>query len=576
METQIKIIDTQHATRVLLWFAKPYLLSYFFVLALFLILSISNAASPYFMKLIVDEAIGHKDVRLLMLLLTAILITEIVRGVSDYLKDVQYTSLSQRIIGNIRHKAYANLTHKQAEYLTKQQTGDTIARLEADAAFLDAPLRSLASLLAESLTVIVISVLMVAINWRLYIVLLISFLVLFVVQRYFGKQISKLALTLREQIGKISAFLQESVSGMAELQLLGQEVFLQKKYQKQVLKQIDYTINFAKVMSGSKLSTGFIGAFALVFIFGFGSFSIFNNQLTIGGLMAFNVYFFRLFSSVSVLAHVNLDIQSSRAVFSRLSNLLEEPDCESSKETNGIRNSSCGLKGELEFNNVSFSYPGQELLIKDLSFKLNPGEFAVVQGPNGAGKTTIANLVVRKQDVSVGSITLGGKDLRLLPKDAVRRHVSIVPQEPFIIHGSIYENLCLGNDPSPELIDSALNLVGLREFVSNLSLGINTQVGERGCTLSSGQRQRLAIARALLRKQEILILDESTSALDYASEEALIRQLKTSLGDRILIVVTHRLALAKYADKVIKIGECSSMKMNVAECSKTDRGKVIC
>ncbi len=309
-----------------------------------------------------------------------------------------------------------------------------------------------------------------------------------------------------------------------------------------------YTGRVTAIYGPTTITIGILGQGLLL---GIGGGEYLHHQLTLGALVAFFLYLNRFFAPIQLLVQQYNALQQGRSSIIRLRELLETAP--SVDEADGAPDLA-PLEGRITFEHVGFSYGDGTPVLTDVSFEVAPGESVALVGPTGAGKSTVAKLANRFYDPTSGRVLLDGVDARAVTLHSLRSQLGVVPQEPFLFAGSIRDNLRFGRpDATAGEVDEAVDVVGLRDLVSRLPAGLDTAVHERGQTLSAGERQLLALARAFLSRPRVLILDEATSSLDLRSETIVERALDAVLEGRSAILIAHRLTTAQRADRVVVI-----------------------
>jgi subfamily B ATP-binding cassette protein MsbA len=283
-----------------------------------------------------------------------------------------------------------------------------------------------------------------------------------------------------------------------------------------------------------------------------GAFWVIKGQWTLGSLFAFQVYLGYVFGPSQFLASANIELQYARAALERVSSLFDIVP----EEKMGVGRPVDRLKGEIEFKNVSFSYGSREPVLEDVSFHIRPGERVAIVGPSGVGKTTMISLILRFYKPTSGEIYFDGQSASEYEVGSLRRRIGYVSQSSLLLSGTIMENLCYGNpEATKEQVIRATRAAGIHDFITSLAEGYETNVEEKGENLSEGQKQRLSIARALVKEPDILVLDEPASALDSWTEKSIFGSLPTLVRDKTLFVAAHRLSTIKDSDRILLLNE---------------------
>jgi ABC-type bacteriocin/lantibiotic exporter with double-glycine peptidase domain len=306
------------------------------------------------------------------------------------------------------------------------------------------------------------------------------------------------------------------------------------------------------VNSVANLMITSIPGIARGFVLGMGAYWVVKGHWTLGSLLAFQVYLGYVFSPAQSLATANLELQNARASLERVSALFDIVP----EENVGIGKPVERLSGEIEFKNISFSYDSREPVLKDVSFRINPGEHVAIVGPSGVGKTTLLSLLLRFYKPTSGEIYFDGRSASDYEVVSLRRRIGYVSQNTLLLSGTIIENLQYGNlDAKEEQVFRAAEVAGIHDLICSLPRGYESEIGEKGVNLSEGERQRLSIARALVKDPDILIWDEPTSALDSLKEKSIFQSLPAIIGSKTLFVVSHRFPTIKDSDRILLLNE---------------------
>ena len=369
----------------------------------------------------------------------------------------------------------------------------------------------------------------------------------------FGKKLRLAGHDVQGRIADITALLQEVISAIRVVKSFAREDFEIKRF------EVENQNNFKAVIKATKLTSllspmvEFSAAIAVAVILWYGGYSVVTGTITAGSLIAFLIYAINLSNPVKRLSQVYGNIQKALAAADRVFEILDTKADVVEKEA-AIELPS--IKGDVNFNHVSFSYDSEKMALCDFNLSVKAGESVALVGPSGAGKTTLANLLPRFYDVTSGSITIDGTDIKDVTFKSLRNQIGLVPQETVLFNASIKENILYGRlDASDEEIYEAAKAANVLEFVDKMPDGLNTIVGERGSSLSGGQRQRVAIARAILKNPKILILDEATSALDTESEKLVQEALDRLMEGRTAFVIAHRLSTVQNAHQIVVLNQ---------------------
>ncbi len=474
-------------------------------------------------------------------------------GAVDVVARFSSEILAKHLAADARDELYVSLLGKSQTFHNRQRVGDIMARAANDMDQLSNMISPGGDLIFDSFSSLTITLIFIGVlKWLLLLApLLYTIVFLFALWRY-SRKLQPISDRMREQFGKMNTVLTETVTGIEVVKSTAQEAQEQRKFEVNARLYRDYFVQNGMVQARYIPSLLLVGALVGGFLHGL--YLVTHGQFTIGGLVAYMglmvILRFPTFMSTWTFNLVQLGIAGAERI---LSILKEETELD---ENEG--GYSAEIQGEIVFEHVTFSYNDTPVL-KDVTFRAEPGQTIAIVGQTGAGKSTLTKLVNRIYDVDEGRILIDGVDVREWNLDALRSQVSTIEQDIFLFSRSITENIAygLGQKATTEAIEQAAHDAQAHEFILDFKDGYDTVIGERGVTLSGGQRQRIAIARALLTDPHILIMDDSTSAIDSATEDEIQRAMRRVLEGRTTLLITHRLSQIRWADKilVLKRGE---------------------
>ncbi|HJZ63726.1 MAG TPA: ABC transporter ATP-binding protein [Candidatus Acidoferrum sp.] len=554
-----------HLMRRLLAYMKPYRWSVVVALGMVAIVTPLELAPPWFfqhgidtyfvpaMNKLIPENAAWRGIGWLSLFFFLVL-------VADFLAQYVQIRIMQRVGQNtmydMRKGIFAHLQRLPMTYFDRNPVGRLVTRVTTDVdALNDLFAAGVVTMINDFFLLAVLAALLIAKDWRLGLDTLAILPGILVVTLIFRKYVRDANRRIRTAIARINAFLQEYIAGMSVVQLFNREEKALKEFEKRnrdnMLAWRDAILAYALFYPAVE----FLSFATIALIFWAGGLRILHDGLTLGVLTAFTMYAQRFFRPIQDLSEKFNILQSAMAASERIFKLLDEPvTIQSSPNAARLENP----RGEIEFRNVWFSYkiggePGDEdWVLRDVSFRMSPGQTFAIVGHTGAGKTTLISLLLRFYDVQKGQILLDGKDIRTLNLQDLRRYFGIVLQDPFLFTGTIETNIRLGTHGIERKdVELALCEVGLTDFMNSLPDGANTSVNERGSTLSVGQRQLINFARALAHNPRFLILDEATSSVDTKTELLIREALDRLLTGRTALVIAHRLSTIQHADKIL-------------------------
>jgi ATP-binding cassette subfamily B protein len=461
--------------------------------------------------------------------------------------------LAARVMHDLRIRVFVHFQRLSLDFFTEEKAGVLMSRMTSDVENLQQLVQDgISSFAVQGLTMIVITAILFSTNVVLaaWTVLLIVPL-LFVFTVWFHHASEKGYLLSRDRIANVLADLSESLYGIRVVTAHNRQKRNIRNHRHVVGAYRDANLYTGRVNAVYGPSTNMIGIFGSALLLGIGGHMVLKHQLSLGALVAFFLYLNRFFQPIQLLVQQYNSLQQGRSSVIRLREVLQTPPSVDELPDAATLPT---IEGRITFEHVDFGYLEDNLVLRDVNLEIAPGESVAFVGPTGAGKSTMAKLANRFYDPTSGRILLDGIDIRDVTLHSLRSQLGVVPQEAFLFAGSIKTNLSFGRANISEAeIEEAIDVVGLRDLVERLPDGINTIVHERGQTLSAGERQLLALARAFLARPRVLILDEATSSLDLHSETVIERALDRLLEGRSAILIAHRLTTAQRADRIVVI-----------------------
>ncbi len=536
----------------LLKYIRPYVKQLCFAIVCIVMAAAANLYLPWIIKDMVDKVLTDKDMGMLNIICLGIVVVFILRGIFYYGQSYLVSYIGQKVIIDVREVMFRKFQRMPMAYFDKHQTGETMSYITNDVAAIQSALvDNLIEMVTEGSILIGSLVMMIVLDWKLSLLTLVIIPLVGQAMKIFGRKIKRNGTVIQERMADITSLLQESISSIRVV-----KSFVRQKYETdRFCRQNE--LNFQAAMKNVQLtslltpSVEFLAAISVAVILWFGGYEVINGVLTAGALIAFLTYAVNLANPVKRLSRVYGNLQRAMAAVDRVFAVIDLP------ETIKDKDDAIALppvQGHVVVNHVDFAYkPGVPALV-DMNVEAQPGQMIAFVGPSGAGKSTIANLIPRFYDVTGGSITIDGHDIRDVTLDSLRGQIGIVPQETMLFSTTIRENIRYGRlDATDEEVVAAAQAANADVFIRELPQGYDTQVGERGMNLSGGQRQRMAIARAILKNPRVLILDEATSALDTESEKIVQAALDQLMVGRTSFVIAHRLSTIFNADQIYVI-----------------------
>jgi ABC-type multidrug transport system fused ATPase/permease subunit len=541
---------TRRRLAVLARLTAPYkvrtILSVFSLLAA----TATALAPPFLSKYAVDDGIRRHDLQALWWIVGAFLFAGLANWGMSYVQTYLTGWVGERILADLRNKLFGHLQRLSLGFFERTRAGVIISRLTNDVEALDLLVTDgVTTLVQSTLTLVGTAILLFVLDWRLALATLavIPFLILATV--IFRVRSTRAYRAVRERLGLVTATLAEDIAGMRMVQAFTREQQNTRNFRAVSERYRDSNMETVVLNGWYFPFVDLLSSIALAVVLGYGGHLYFNGDVTIGTLFAFMLYVQNFFDPVQQLSQLYNTFLSATAALDKIMDVLdEEPEVLDAPGAEPLPE----VQGHVRFEDVRFSYGTGPEVLHGLNLDVPPGTTVALVGHTGAGKSTIAKLLARFYDPTGGRITIDGHDLRDVTQESLRRQLGIVPQEGFLFAGTVTENIAFGRpDATPDEVVRAAQAVGAHEFIMRLEDGYETQLQERGSRLSLGQRQLVALARALLADPRILILDEATSSVDIGTERKIEQALRLLLAGRTAFIIAHRLSTIRDADLIV-------------------------
>ena len=533
---------------------KPYWREGSIVLVCLAVTAVVGLGPPLLIRSLIDDALPHGNTQLLCLLVAGMVAFPLIGGLISVLQSWYSNHVGQRMMMDLRNVLYEHMTTLSLRFFTNTKTGEIMSRLNNDVGGVqDSVTGSLISIVNNMFVLGSTLGLIFKMDWQLSL-LAICLLPLFVLPtRRVGRIRHDIARDTQRRYAELTAFMEEtlSISGYLLMKTFTRDKSQIAKFEAKNLEIFGLSMRRAMVGRWFFMMTQTIGSIGPALIYLVGGLLVIRGSLTIGTIVAFVALLGRLYGPVAQLASVHVDFMTALALFNRIFEYMDL-DREIESPPNATRLSE--VRGRVTFDEVGFAYRADIPALRGVSFEVEPGQLAALVGPSGAGKTTITYLVPRFYDPTSGQVRIDGHNLRDLDLESIRRSLGVVTQETFLFHTTLRENLLYArSDASEEEIVAACKAANIHDFISSLPEGYDTVVGERGYRLSGGEKQRVAIARVILKDPRILIMDEATSSLDSHSEALIQAALQPLLRGRTSLVIAHRLSTILAADVILVV-----------------------
>jgi ATP-binding cassette subfamily B protein len=521
------------------------------VLALIGFSALLSIVSPFLVRDIFDEALPENDNRLLTILVLGLIGIAVFTGILGVFQTWLSNQVGQRVMHDLRTTVYRHLQRLSLAFFTRTRTGEVQSRIANDIGGVEGVVTSTATSIVSNVTTVIAAVVaMFLLDWRLAVFSLALIPLFVLLTRRVGNVRRRITTDRQRTMADISTLVEESlsVSGMLLGKTMGRTGELAERFQGESDRLANLEVR--RVMAGRWMMASIQMSFAIMpaLVYWFAGQS-FIGGVTLGTVVAFTTLQTRLFWPVGSLLNVQLDAQTSLALFDRVFEYLDQP-VEIIEREDAVDLPPC--RGDVAFDDVWFRYGEGSWTLKDVSFDVPAGTTTALVGETGSGKTTVGYLVARLYDVDRGSVTIDGIDIRSATMASVARTIGVVSQETYLFHASIRENLRFAKpDATDEEVEDAARAARIHELIASLPDGYDTMVGERGYRFSGGEKQRMAIARTILRNPPVLVLDEATSALDTQTERAVQEALDRLAENRTTIAIAHRLSTVRDADQIL-------------------------
>jgi len=557
----------------ILTFAKQYHALLVVFLTAVVLDAIVSSVTPLLFRAVIDIGIKHKHEGLVIGLASVAAGLAIFDAILSLFERRISALIGEGLIYDLRAKVFSHIQEMPIAFFSRTQTGALISRLNNDVIGAQQAFTDLFSnVVGNVILVTIVIATMFVLSWQITLVALLLLPVFLIPARRVGRKLGTLFQRGMELNAEMNMVMTErfNVSGAMLVKLFGRPQDERKFFENRAGQVRDIGIRQATYQRFFFVALSLTASLAVAFAYGFGGVEVLRGELALGTLVALTLYLTRLYGPLTQLSQLNIDYMSAMVSFERLFEVLDlEPMIKESPDADVMPDG----PAELIFDHVDFSYPGAEEVslasleavarlddtprtdvLHDVSFRVEPGTMTALVGHSGAGKTTISMLVSRLYDVDRGAVTINGVDVRHATTASLNAMVGVVTQDPHLFHDTLRTNLIFARpDATPAEIETALRAAQIWELVESLPLGLETVVGERGYRLSGGEKQRVALARLLLKAPRLVVLDEATAHLDNESEAAVQRALDETMSSRTSLVIAHRLSTIRNADQILVV-----------------------
>ncbi len=536
-------------------FFKPYRWKLLGSIILIFIGAGAGLAMPFLLRNIIDDALPHANMQLMVTLVIAMVLVTIVSAVINMIQTIISTKIGQSVLHDLRVKLYSHLHSLSLSFFTDTRGGEIQSRITQDIGSLQELVSNTAHESAKNLSVVIMTVIaMFLLDWKLSLFSLTVVPLTLLLSNWVGALREKVADQQRQKLADLSSEISEtlSVPGMILSRTMGKSGFLIRKFSKTSKDVADLEV---KSHTSNEWQWQIIYLLltilpALTLLLG-GLRTQGGNHVSIGTLMALIALQEQLTFPLQELLRTSIEVRKTRVLFSRIFEYLDIPS-QVRKLSGAVVLNKKRIKGDITLENVSFSYDGGAQLLSDITIDIPGGSHVAIVGATGSGKTTVGYLIAGLYDVDGGAIYIDGIDIRKLSSHSLTDILGVVSQDPYLLNGTIKENLLFANPRATDLeLITAAKITKLHDFIMSLPMQYETPIGEHGYRFSGGEKQRLSLTRTLLRQPAVIIMDEATSALDTITESNLSRALNASMQSVTMITIAHRLSTIRHADQIV-------------------------
>ena len=522
-----------------------------FIVALLcmLVVGTTTAALAFLIKPAMDDIFLNKDAVTLKWLPVAVIFIYLFKGVCSWTQTVLMNFIGLRIVADLRNRLYGRIQQQSLTFFTKNPTGILMSRITNDVNLIQAAVsEAVTSLLKDSFMLIGLVFVIFYRDWQLAVIAMFIFPLAIYPIAKFGSKLRHFATRTQVTMGSLSTLLQETISGARIVKAFGMEDYENKRFAEENERLFKLNLKSVSIIGVSSPFMEFLGGLGIAAIIYYGGYQVINGNSTPGTFFSFLAALIMLYEPVKRLTNVNNTIQQGIAAAQRVFQILDTvPDIQDAAHAAVLPK----ISKDIDIQDVTFSYDETPVL-RHVNLKIRAGEMIAFVGMSGGGKTTLVNLIPRFYDVNNGRILIDGRDIREVTISSLRGQIGIVTQQTILFNDTVKNNIAYGDiDKSEAEIVAAAKAANAHDFITNLPNGYDTVIGEQGAKISGGERQRISIARALLKDAPILILDEATSSLDTEAEIEVQDALETLMRDRTTLIIAHRLSTIRKADRII-------------------------
>ena len=520
-------------------------------------LTVVNLTAPKLLSSmtgVVEKGLDEAGLNQVLLLALGLLIIYLLRILFRFGSNYLTHKAAWHLVGDLRSRLYNKLQSLDLGFFHDKQTGDLMSRVVNDTRDFELLYaHMIPEIITNVVTFVGVLVILLTVNWRLALITCAPIPLILCSGVVFSKIVRPFFKASQKSMGELNAQLQDSLSGLHEIQAFGQEQYESGRVQEKNLAQVGAMLRALRASAIFHPSVEFLSSAGTVLVVFFGGFLAYRGQLSVEDIVAFVLYLSLFYAPVSGLANLLESLQQSLAGAERVTLILDTPSAiQNAPDAKDMGRAN----GAVAFENVSFHYSNKIPVLKDISFSYEPGMMVALVGPTGVGKTTATQLISRFYDPVEGRVLIDGQDIKNVTLESLRHNISPVLQDTFLFNGTISENIGYAKpDATQAEIEAAAKAANIHEDIMSMPDQYETKVGERGLRLSGGQKQRVAIARAILRQSPIIVLDEATASVDVQTEKQIQKAIKNLAGKQTIIAIAHRLSTIRDADIILVFHE---------------------
>jgi ATP-binding cassette, subfamily B, bacterial MsbA len=541
-------------------YARPYTKILVFSFFCLVLTSIISLMLPLIVKNMVNAVFIEKNGEVLNSLTVDLVITILFQVIFAVIHNYVFGYVAYRAVTDFRAEVFSHIQSLSIRFFQNRRVGEILSRMSSDISVIQSAMTSIpVAILRQTITLFGGLAIILYLNWKLTGLIILALLPLMAFARFFGKRLRGLSEDVQDKLAESLTVLEESVSSIFTVKSYCREDYENSRFKNQIEKAFHASLGKVKISS-------FFGPFILFLTFlvsglliWYGGQQVMTGSTTPGELAAFFLYGIIMAGPIGTVIRIYAQSQEAAGAMKRVNEILnEKPDVKVSENPVSLPDA----RGEIEFQNVNFSYDSGKLILNDVSFRVAPGETIALVGPSGAGKSTVTYLLQRFFDPDSGRVLFDGHNLEDLDLKSFLNHIAYVPQDPQLFSGTIRDNILYGKlDATENELIAASKAANAHDFIVKMEDGYDSLVGDKGIKLSGGERQRVTIARAMLKNPKALILDEATSSLDSHSESLIQTALETLMSDRTTLIIAHRLSTVHNADKIIVLDKGQIVEM---------------